>query len=406
MILIQFVGFNLNQIKKRNCTVVSSQILNMTIVNRRKGFFHKCDSVNMIGCVDQIIICLVFIWIKGLHNGGPAPFGFRVVDQKLVINDLEAFYVRKMFDAALNRRGFTDLIREMREAGIRGRNGSPIKYTQIYEILRNEKYAGIYVYSVEGCRHRKTRLETQDAIRLDGAIPAIVDKNTFFEVQKIMDDRKQTGKNPGTYLCSGLVYCQCGEKMHVCGAPDRKGGQYHYYYCKKHCGAPVVRVSQVDKAVKDYLAQLLSEPMQMKIAQFLRSYKDHRRDCRESFDAALQKQIAAKEQEYDTLMRNMSVMVLAPDILSDIHEKMKTIKEEIKVLENTTPPEEYSTDVILDWLKSIRTAPDSRAVHLLVKRIDVVSDNEKTDFNVVSTLESVSEKLVAAIGFEPMTGRV
>ena len=113
--------------------------------------------------------------------------------------------------------------------------------------------------------------------------------------------------------------------------------------------------------------------------------------------AALQKQIAAKEQEYDTLMRNMSVMVLAPDILSDIHEKMKTIKEEIKVLENTTPPEEYSTDVILDWLKSIRTAPDSRAVHLLVKRIDVVSDNEKTDFNVVSTLESVSEKLVRVV---------
>lgn len=47
----------------------------------------------------------------------------------------------------------------------------------------------------------------------------------------------------------------------------------------------------------------------------------------------------------------------------------------------------------MDRLKSIRTAPDSRAVHLLVKRIDVVSDNEKTDFNVVSTLESVSEKL-------------
>ena len=56
--------------------------------------------------------------------------------------------------------------------------------------------------------------------------------------------------------------------------------------------------------------------------------------------------------------------------------------------------------MILDWLKSIRTAPDSRAVHLLVQRIEMTSDNEKTDFNVVSTLESVSEKLVAAIGFE------
>ena len=42
-------------------------------------------------------------------------------------------------------------------------------------------------------------------------------------------------------------------------------------------------------------------------------------------------------------------------------------------------------------------APDSRAVHLLVKRIDVVSDNEKTDFNVVSALESVFEKLVRVV---------
>lgn len=79
---------------------------------------------------------------------------------------------------------------------------------------------------------------------------------------------------------------------------------------------------------------------------------------------------------------------------------MKTEKSwRIKVLENTTPPEEYYTDVILDWLKSIRTAPDSRAVHLLVQRIEVTSDNEKTDFNVVSTLESVSKKLVAAIRY-------
>ena len=102
----------------------------------------------------------------------------------------------------------------------------------------------------------------------------------------------------------------------------------------------------------------------------------------------------------------MGQSVLSPDILDDITARMKTLKEEIKTLKNTTPSEEASTELIVNWLRAIREAPDSRAVHLLVQRIEVTSDNEKTDFNVVSTLESVSEKLVAAIGFEPMTGRV
>ena len=74
-------------------------------------------------------------------------------------------------------------LREMKEAGVRGRLGKEIKYPQIYEILRNEKYAGIYVYSLEGCRHRKEREESENIIRIDGGIPAIVDKNTFDEVQ-------------------------------------------------------------------------------------------------------------------------------------------------------------------------------------------------------------------------------
>ena len=83
--------------------------------------------------------------LKGLHNGGYAPFGYDVVNQTYVINELEAAYVKRMFNAALNREGFTELIEEMNRAGIRGKRGKPIRYPQIYEILHNEKYTGVYV---------------------------------------------------------------------------------------------------------------------------------------------------------------------------------------------------------------------------------------------------------------------
>ena len=85
--------------------------------------------------------------LKGLHNGGYAPFGYDVVGQKYVVNEMEASYVRKMFEAARRQEGFTELIREMADRGITGKRGKPIKYPQIYEILRNEKYTGVYTYS-------------------------------------------------------------------------------------------------------------------------------------------------------------------------------------------------------------------------------------------------------------------
>lgn len=134
--------------------------------------------------------------LKGLHNGGYAPFGYDVVDRQYVINELEAAYVRKMFDCALNRKGFTDLIAEMKASGITGKRGKAIKYTQIYEILRNEKYCGVYIYSQDEEMNREDRRTKPNAIRVEGAFPAIIDKATFQEVQKIMRTREQTGSAP------------------------------------------------------------------------------------------------------------------------------------------------------------------------------------------------------------------
>ena len=75
--------------------------------------------------------------MKAKHNGGYAPFGYDVVNQEYVVNELEAGFVQKIFNAAANREGFTAIIEELAAAGITGKRGKPIKYTQIYEMLRN-----------------------------------------------------------------------------------------------------------------------------------------------------------------------------------------------------------------------------------------------------------------------------
>ena len=340
--------------------------------------------------------------LKGLHNGGYAPFGYDVVEQRYVINDLEAAYVRKMFACAIDRRGFKALLQEMKSAGIVGKRGKEIKYPQVYEILRNEKYCGVYLYSESEEKDRGDRRAKPNSIRIENAYPAIIDRATYEEVQKIMTERKQAGVR-ANYLCSGLVYCaSCGAKMHVYKS-TRKGHVYYYYRCSKACGTSVVKMEDVDHAAKAYISELLSEETQLKIAQVLRTYKGNEKDRVESFKAAVSKKIAEKETAYNNLLTNMTSAVLPAEVIKDISEKMSALKKEIDELKEATPPEDYSVDVIQEWLQSIRNAPDEKAVHLLIERIEAIRTDDKTDFNIYTTLKPVLEILVAGEGFEPTT---
>ena len=104
--------------------------------------------------------------LKGLHNGGYAPFGYDVVNQQYVINELEAAYVRSIFTAAQEGGGFKGIIAELDAAGITGKRGKPIRYTQIYEMLRNEKYTGVYLYTPQEAAERAQRRQKPGAIRI------------------------------------------------------------------------------------------------------------------------------------------------------------------------------------------------------------------------------------------------
>ena len=332
--------------------------------------------------------------LKGLHNGGYAPFGYDVVDRQYVINELEAAYVRKMFDCALNRKGFTDLLAEMKDKGITGKRGKEIKYTQVYEILHNEKYTGVYVYSPNEEESRMDRRTKPNAIRIEGGCPAIIDKTTFQEVQKIMKAREHAGRR-GNYLCGGIVYCaNCGAKMHV-HKSERKGHTYLYYACSSKCGAATVKLEDVDETVKAYIRELLSEDTRAKVAQILRTYKGHEQDRVEGFKAAIKKKVEEKETAYNNLIANMSSAVLPPEVAADLSEKMVQLKREIKELEEAEPPADYTVDTIHEWLQSIRTAPDEKAVHLLIERIEAKRTENKTDLNIISTLKPVLENVVA-----------
>lgn len=325
---------------------------------------------------------------KALHNGGYPPFGYDVVDRKYVVNELEAAYVRKIFEAARQRKGFKDLIAEMQAAGVRGKRGAVIRYPQIYEILCNERYTGVYLYSPEQEVKRGDRRRKPNAIRIEGGMPQLISQALFQEVQEIMRSRKQTGARGG-YLCSGLVYCgHCGAKMHAT-TTHKKGYTYPIYYCSASCGIGTVKIDDIDGTVKSYLHDLLSDDNKAKIASALRRYISTERDRVAEFNANIKKQLADKQSQYDAYLAQLGTGVLPPEIVSDIGKKMQQIKEEMSVLQTAEPPYDGTPDQIVAWLTSLEQSEGDETVQLLVEKIVVAKENEKTAVNVSSTLTAV-----------------
>ena len=322
--------------------------------------------------------------LKAKHNGGFAPFGYDIVDQKYVINEAEAYYVKKMFDCAVNKKGYKDLAQEMQAQGITGKRGRPIKYPQIYEILRNEKYTGTYTYSPVEEKDRSKRRVKPNAIRIENALPEIISRARFNEVQKIMNERKQTG-HKANYLCSGLVYCECGAKMHGI-TTHRKGHEYHYFYCSARCGAPTVKMEVVDGAAKRYLSELLSLENQKVIADALKVYIAGESDRVVDFNHQVQQCIGEKQAQIDALMGNLSSGVLPAEVVVKIGTQIKELDDQIKALKEAEPPKDYTVPQIKTWLQSLKKVPDEKAVRLLIERIDI---KNKTEIHVTSTLESV-----------------
>ncbi|MCQ5128167.1 recombinase family protein [Butyricicoccus faecihominis] len=86
---------------------------------------------------------------KGIHVGGIPPLGYDVdpLTRKLVINEREAEAVRLIFSMFLEGHGYTKMRDKLNSRGYTTKHGQPFGKNSLHEILRNEKYTGVYTYN-------------------------------------------------------------------------------------------------------------------------------------------------------------------------------------------------------------------------------------------------------------------
>lgn len=311
---------------------------------------------------------------EGVFLGGTPPLGYDIIDQQYVVNPTEAAMVKKIFQLYASGSSYNDILAALGKNAI-GKHGRPIGKNSLYGILNNERYIGVYTWNK---RHTKFFRKwaggelNENVVRIEDRIPAIIDKHTWEEVQKRMNNNKRnaSAKAKETYLLSGLIECECCGSMYVghCSKNSR-GYKTRYYVCgnkyrTKSCQNPNVNADRLEAVVldgvKDYLKQTDYRAISDEINRQIRAAS---KSCE-----AEKKEIQSIDWKLANGMRAILNGMDYPE-LRDEMDKLRVRKSELaNVIELTSrPAPEVTPEQIESVFDAAREALNSDAPKLAVQ---------------------------------------
>ena len=229
---------------------------------------------------------------EGKWNEGFAPYGYKLVNGKLEINEEEAVAIRTIYDQYVNTDiGSNGISKYLENHGIRKiqrQNGkNPLFDAHLVRlILKNPVYCGKIAYGrrktekVHGTRNEYRLVEQDDFLLVDGLHEAIISEEVWNAAQaKLIAQAKKyehvnKGKDERTHLLSGIVRCPvCGAGMYGNKSIKYKkdGTKYKdfFYYGCKHRSMQrghkcdykkQIREELLDDAVAEVIVKLVSNP--------------------------------------------------------------------------------------------------------------------------------------------------
>jgi site-specific DNA recombinase len=209
---------------------------------------------------------------KGRNPGLLYPFGFRKSETgDYAIVDEEAVVVRRMFQEYLKGKSCRLIAFALNAEGTFTRSGGMWATADISRLLRNPLYMGTLIYNRRAWSQKKKLgkvvfKDRSEWVEVEGAAPAIVDQETWAQVQRIRESRPRIGRGESArtqsspYLLSGLAKCaQCGyswigyqggnkgERYYACAAARSSG--------PAKCASRSIKASTLDAFVVDRLRQ-------------------------------------------------------------------------------------------------------------------------------------------------------
>ncbi|HTV69119.1 MAG TPA: recombinase family protein [Rhizobiaceae bacterium] len=192
---------------------------------------------------------------KGMWMGGNVPFGYRVANRKLIIEETEAATIRSIFQQFITVGSATVLAQQLTAEGLTRRDGKPFDKGWLYKLLNNRVYVGEAVHKGQN---------------YPGEHQAIVSRETWDKVHSILKEspRKRAGQSrrQTPAVLKGLIFAPNGLAMTPTHT-RRRGKLYRYYVTTsvlklspETCPIRRVPAAEIEAAVIDQLRIILRSP--------------------------------------------------------------------------------------------------------------------------------------------------
>ena len=180
-------------------------------------------------------------YINGTSHTPNAPFGYRIVNKKLVVDESEAKWVKYIYESYIQGKSLTEVIDTLNAKRIPSQRGKKWTKMAVCVILKNPTYKGKPVVVLKYRDNNKNIISTEE---MNLTCDAIIDEATWEKAQKQREkNRHDIDKTKVTEaLLRGILKCgNCGcsyivlesskykLKQYVCG--DRLRGTNTRVFC-------------------------------------------------------------------------------------------------------------------------------------------------------------------------------
>ncbi len=331
---------------------------------------------------------------SGKHTGGTPALGYRVENERLVVDEEEAETVRLIFNLYAAGQSYMDIINELNRRGLKTKRGNAFGKNSLHDLLKNEKYVGRAMFGGKPIGYNGSR--NSHAARsggLETECPAIVSQELFDAVQqKLSQNRRSPGRSvvKMDQPLKGKVFCgDCGSAMTICYVtPPKTHERYAYYKCaaKKRglaCNSKMIRKDELEETVSSAVLDMLGNPAAKEnLLEVLRKQRDE-------IAVTSAPRLEALKSELSTLQKKIKNSVAAildglssPELIAQTNAaeaRKAEIEEEIRILEESIEHSGISDDALPGLLdKLIKNAKtNASAILSAVIRVEVYEDTIK-----------------------------
>ena len=312
---------------------------------------------------------------KGYFQGGQLLYGYQLDGRKIIVNECEAEIFRYMYSEYAKGVYVKDILKDLAAKGITYK-GRPFVRNSVYNILRNEKYSGVYKHGEEVIANMYPQIVPTE---LYEKVRAIVNKNKFGKRSVKAD-----------FLLRHKIKCgYCGQSINAESGTTKNGTRVYYYKCngrKKRlndCQKSMVRKEVLEELVLNTVMEELNAPETIdNIVSGLLQLQDSRIKTNPALSLLL------KEQwQTETALNNL-VAAIERGILSNttnkrLHE-LESRQEELErliLIEKSKTAVKVSEQDIREFYEQALREEPKMLINYLIKEIVLFDDRMEIYFN-------------------------